>query len=68
MRIFFLRERDDGLGRNSRHASGFVGLEAVVAERVLGFGRDVLDDSGEEVDGGEDFEVAFGVPTAASNR
>jgi len=32
---------------------------------VLAFGRDVLDDGGEEVGGGEDFEVAFGVPTAA---
>lgn len=32
---------------------------------MLALGRDVLDDGGEEVGGGEDFEVALGVPTAA---
>jgi hypothetical protein len=36
-----------------------------VADRLLGFGRNVLDGGGEEVGGFEDFEVSFGVPTAA---
>ena len=63
--FFFLWGRDDGLDSGAVHASGFVGVEAVVAYGVLGFGRDVLDDGGEEGGGGEDFEVAFGVPAAA---
>ena len=56
---------DDGLGGGAGHAPGFVGVEAVVADGVLAFGRDVLDDGGQKVGGGEDFEVPFGVPTAA---
>ncbi len=56
---------DDGLDSGAGHAARFVGVEAVVADGVLALGRDVLDDRGQEVGGGEDFEVALGVPTAA---
>jgi hypothetical protein len=34
---------------------------------LLTLGRDVFDGGGEEVGGFEDFEVAFGVPTAAGS-
>lgn len=63
--FFRFRRWDEGLDKGAGHAPGFVGVEAVVADGVLALGRDVLDDGGEEVGGGEDFEVALGVPTAA---
>ena len=53
------------LGGGFGEATGFVGVEAVIANRLLAFGWDVFDSGGEEVGGFEDFEVALGVPTAA---
>jgi hypothetical protein len=41
-------------------ASGFVGVEAVVADGLFSLGREVVDDGGDEIGGFEDFEVAFG--------
>ena len=41
-------------------AAGFVGIEAVVADGLFPFGREVVDDGGDEVGGFEDFEVALG--------
>ena len=61
----FLRGRLDEGCSGTGNAAGFVGVEAVVTNRLLAFGRDVLDGGGEKVGGFEDFEVAFGVPTAA---
>ena len=55
---------DDGVD-GLDEAAGFVGGEAVVTDRLLAFGWDVVDGGGEEVGGFEDFEGAFGVPTAA---
>ena len=55
----------DDFGGGSGEAAGFVGVEAVVADGLLSLWRDVLDGGSEEVGGFEDFEVAFGVPTAA---
>ena len=46
-------------------AAGFVGVEVVIADGLLAFGRDGLNGGGEKVGGFEDFEIAFGVPTAA---
>ena len=40
--------------------SGFVGIEAVVADGLFSFGREVVDDGGDEVGGFEDFEVPLG--------
>ena len=61
----FLRRRLDEGCSGTGEAAGFVGVEAVVANGLLAFGWDVLDGGGEKVGGFEDFEVAFGVPTAA---
>ena len=41
-------------------AAHFVGINAVVTDGVLGLGRDVVDDGGEEVGGFEYFEITFG--------
>ena len=41
-------------------ATGFVGVEAVVADGLFSFGREVVDDGGDEVGGFEDFEVPLG--------
>ncbi len=41
-------------------ATGFVGVEAVVADGLFSLGREVVDDGGDEVGGFEDFEVALG--------
>jgi len=41
-------------------AAHFVGVEAVVADGVLGLGWDVVDDGGEEVGGFENFEIPLG--------
>ena len=46
-------------------AAGFVGVDAVVADGVVVAVGDVFDGGGEEVGGGEDFEVAFGFPVGA---
>lgn len=40
--------------------AGFVGIDAVVTDGVLGFRREVVDDGGDEVGGFEDLEVALG--------
>jgi len=55
----------DDYGGGFGEAAGFVGVEAVIADRLLPLGWDVFDGGGEEVGGFEHFEVAFGVPTAA---
>lgn len=41
-------------------AAGFVGIEAVVADGLLAFGREVEECCGDKVGGGEDLEVALG--------
>ena len=46
-------------------AAGAVGIEAVVADRLLTFRRNVIDDGGEEVVGGEYLEVGLGVVRSA---
>lgn len=61
----FLRQRLDEGCSGTGEAAGFVGVEAVITNCLLAFGRDVLDGGGEKVGGFEDFEVPFGVPTAA---
>ena len=45
-------------------AAAFVGVSTVVADSLLSFGRDVLNDCSDEIDCGENFEVLLGVPTA----
>lgn len=45
-RVSLFRRWDDGLDSGAVHASGFVRVEAVVADGVLALGRDVLDDGG----------------------
>ena len=45
-------------------ASGFVGVEAVVADGLLALGREVEESGSDEVGGLEDLEVAFGVVVA----
>ena len=44
------------------HASGFVAVDAVVAEGLEAFGRDVFVEGGDEVGAGEELEVALGAP------
>ena len=51
---------DDAVGDEGLLAAGFVGIEAVVADGLFSFGREVVDDGGDEVGGFEDFEVALG--------
>ena len=48
-------------------AAHLVGIPAVVAEHLRAFVRDVLGDGGQEISGGEDFEVAvdFGIELGA---
>ena len=41
-------------------AAGFVGLDAVVADGLLSFWREVEESGGDEVGGFEDLEVALG--------
>lgn len=41
-------------------ASGFVGVDAVVADGLLSLWREVEKGGGDEVGGGEDFKVALG--------
>ena len=41
-------------------ATGFVGVEAVVADGLFSLGREVVDDGGDEVGSFEDFEIPFG--------
>ena len=41
-------------------AAGFVGVGAVVADRLLALGREVKQRSGDEVGGFEDFKIALG--------
>ncbi|MDB2673736.1 hypothetical protein N9Y81_02145 [Akkermansiaceae bacterium] len=45
-------------------ASGFVGVEPVVADGLLAFWRKVKEGGGDEVGGFEDLKVAFGVVVA----
>jgi len=51
---------DDEVRDGGGLAAGFVGVEAVVAQRLLAFRWDVEKSGGDEVGGGEDFEVALG--------
>ena len=41
-------------------AAGFVGIETVVADGLFSFGREVVNDGGDEIGGFEGFEVALG--------
>lgn len=41
-------------------AAGFVRIDAIVAHRLLAFGREVKEGSGDEVGGFEYLEVALG--------
>ena len=41
-------------------AAGFVGVNAVVADGLLAFGREVEQGGGDKVGGLEDLEIAFG--------
>ena len=50
----------DAVGDEGLLAAGFVGVGAVVADGLLAFGREVVDDGGDEVGGFEDLEVPLG--------
>lgn len=41
-------------------AAHFVGIDAVITDGVIGLGRDVVDDGGEEVGGFEYLEIPLG--------
>ena len=68
--VIFWREkgwrREDPNGRAARsplfrgEAAGFVGIDAVIAHRLLAFGREVKQRGRNEVGSLEDFEVALG--------
>ena len=51
-------------GDSRSQSPAFVGVEAVIADRLLTFGRDVVDDGGEEIGGFEDLEIPLGVVVA----
>jgi hypothetical protein len=53
------RRADDAVGDERALAAGFVGVGAVVALRLLAFGREVEQRGGNEVGSLEDLEVAF---------
>jgi hypothetical protein len=55
---------DDAVGNGGGLASGFVGVEPVVADGLLAFWRKVKEGGGDEVGGFEDLKVAFGVVVA----
>ena len=55
---------DDAVGNEGGLAAGFVGVDAVIAHRLLALGRDVEKRGGDEVGGFENFEVASGVVVA----
>ena len=52
--------RDDAVGNGGGLPARFVGVEAVVANGLLAFGREMKKGSGNEVGGFEDLEVALG--------
>ena len=52
---------EDGCGATRVDAAGFVGIDAVVSDGLLAFGREVVDGGGDEVGGFKDLEVAFDV-------
>ena len=52
--------RDDAVGSGGGLAAGFVGVEAVVADGLLTFWREVKKGGGDEVGGFEDLKVALG--------
>ena len=52
--------RDDAVGNGGGLPARFVGVEAVVANGLLTFGREMKKGSGNEVGGFEDLEVALG--------
>jgi hypothetical protein len=58
------RWADDAIGNERGLASGFVGVEAVVADSLMTLGRDVEKSGGDEIGGFEDLEVAVGVVVA----
>ena len=51
---------DDAVGNGGGLPARFVGVEAVVANGLLAFGREMKQSSGDEVGGFEDLEVALG--------
>ena len=55
---------EDGCGATRGDASGFIGIDAVVADSLLAFGREVVDGGGDEVGGFEGLEVAFDIVVA----
>ena len=56
--------RDDAVGSRRGLPARFVGVEAVVADGLLTFWREVKKGGGDEVGGFEDLKVAFGVVVA----
>jgi hypothetical protein len=55
------RSRDEPVGDAGDLAAAFVGIDSVVADGVLGFGRDVVNESRKKIGCLVDFEVALGV-------
>ncbi|MFT4550054.1 MAG: hypothetical protein ACI8XO_004354 [Verrucomicrobiales bacterium] len=53
-----------GLPRLGIHPAALVGVEPVFVHGVLVPRRDVFDRGGAEISGGEDLEIALGVPAA----
>ena len=56
--------RVEGRGGDLRLPSGFVAVEAVVAEGLEAFGRDVFVEGGDEVGAGEKLKVALSAPAS----
>ena len=59
-RIGRIRGTDDAVGDERGLAAGLVGIYAVIANRLLAFGREMEQRGGDEVGGFEDLEVALG--------
>jgi len=56
-----LEGRDvEGRPGRRRDVDDACGIDAVVTDGMLGLGRDVVDDGGEEISGLEDLEITFG--------
>ena len=49
-------------------AAHFVRIDAIITDCVFGFGRDVVDDGGEEISGLENLEVAHGGEDIGTQR
>ena len=64
-RLWLLLGRGDGGEAVKRgETTGFVGIDAVVADSLLALGREVVDGGGDKVGGFENLEVALGVVVA----